>query len=204
MLKNILKLGSKRLLQFAALLLLIWGLNFSIIAVDLWLVFARELGFTLPFLKFLLILAWVFVTGLYVLWRLYQLASLELFKLLFDELAPMRKKFSKAILMQIKKNINDEKVRRGELIDEQLQSFPWIFRFPVKLILQQIPILKLIEIAKQALLEKNKEKACEEFDRELETLIQEIYFELTTFKWLYWVLSVMLLGHGFLMWLLVN
>lgn len=193
-LKELIKLGAKRLIQLAALLFLLWGLNGSLLLLDLWFMFHNKLTLSGTF-PFLLALVWGALWSLYSLWRIYGVVSLEIFKLLYDELAPLRKKMSKEILMSIKGKVSSETQMKGMRLDEHLDGFPWVFRFPIQLILRQIPIFKVVKIAKEALLENNKEYACAQFDKALDELIQEIYLDAARLSWIYWVIPVMVLGH---------
>jgi len=186
MIKNILKLGLNRLLQLGGVLLLVWSLNgvllfFNILDGNLWQIFMT------------LLLA--LIVAFFVLWRIYIVVSLEVFKILYDQFTPQVEEFSKKVVKAVKKNMKSEHVEKGRLLNDQLSGLPWVFRFPMSVLLKFIPVLKLIDSAKTALLEHDENYAAMQFHKDLDEVIQEVYFDATSLKWLFWFLPLIVVGH---------
>lgn len=190
MIKNILKIGGKRLAQLILILGLVLILNALFFVLNILDAFLWHV---------LLSLILGLASSVFALWRIYTVIMLEVFKILYDQFTPQVEEFSNKVVIAVKKNMKSEHVERGRLVSDQLDGLPWVFRFPMRLLLKFIPILKLIDAAKKALLEHNEAYAAKQFHKDLDEVIQEVYFDATSLKWIFWLLPVIVIGQGFLL-----
>jgi|GEM_PF-6393185 len=195
MFKKILQIGVKRLVLLGLVVLLVSSLNTAAFLGNI-ILMASEGFHAGELLRLFLILVMGMASTLYVIWRIYGVLSVEAFKLFYDQMTPQVKELSARVVVAVKRNMKDKHVEKGRLITEQLKGFPWVFRFPVKLLLKHIPILKLINSAQKALTERDEKYAIQAFHKELDEVIKEVYLEATELKWLYWLLPVIVIWHG--------
>lgn len=195
MIKNLLKIGVKRLVILGLVILLVSSLNATAFIGNI--IFMASEGFHLgELLRLFLIFVMGALAFVYTLWKIYGVVSVELFKLFYDQMTPQIKELSAKIVLAVKRNMKDKHVEKGRLVTEQLKTFPWVFQFPVKILLKHIPVLKLINSAQKALTERDEKYATQAFHKDLDEVIKEVYLEATELKWLYWLVPVLVIWHG--------
>lgn len=134
--------------------------------------------------RLLMALAFSSASLLYFAWRAYGTFQAIVFHSVYAEFEAPLLKLSEAVLEQFSKHEGEVKARdKMEWMGVQLKKLPLIARIGVKVMLHFVPVLKLVESAREALLEKNISSAAKRFKKDLDEHVNEAYFEVIKLKW---------------------
>lgn len=203
MFQYIFALGFRRLFQLGLVIFFVSLLSVASLIVHFVLLFEGGLHAG-EWARLIILLLGSVALMLFTLWRIYAVLMLDVFKLFYDQFKGTLQKFSQIFILSMRKNTKVSHIERGRALEAGLQSVPWVIRLPLKLILDQIPALKLSDSIKKAMLEPNEKAAAEQFSQELGEWVEEVYFEATSLMWLIWVAVAFILLQGFMLFFLLG
>lgn len=133
------------------------------------------------------------------LWRAYGTFQTIAFHSVYAEFDKVILDLSERMLKEIsKRGEGTGALNKMRWMNEQLKTLPIIVRMGVKLLLDVIPVLKLMDAAKKALLAKDIGTAAERFKTDLDEFVEEAYFEVTKMKWAYKNMLFVAIAYGLL------
>jgi hypothetical protein len=202
--KNAIRYGGGAILKLVVLFVFILILNLFAFGFHFWKMLPEGLHLG----EWIRIFAALFVsigTIGFISLKMYQTFKGIVFKSVYDQVEPFVLKFSQQFLSVIKKAPKNNALKgKGRLLDESLNNAPLFFRIGMRVMMHFIPIVKVMDSGRKALLVNDEMEAARLFHEDFNQYLEEAYMEMLELKWAMWAIGINILIYValFIFWFL--